>query len=223
MCRIFARAFRVPEGHVIEAGYPRNDYILGGKIENVYSLEEKKALDAILRWKENGGRVAFYMPTFRDTETGFAEIMDLQVFNEFLKEHSLLFLVKLHPKSRLKRLFSQFRYSNVLVLNADADPYVFLGYADILVTDYSSVYSDFMLLDRPAVAFQYDFEAYSGKTRDGYFDFGEYMPELHAENMEELMDGIRQVLGGGYGKGKEGGVQRKDVFQQESGRLQEAL
>jgi len=194
MCRIFAGAFRVPEAHVIEAGYPRNDYILGGMIQNVYSGEEERVLAALLCWKEDGKRIVFYMPTFRDTEAKFAEIMDLRAFNGFLEESGLLFLVKLHPKSRLKSTFAQFKYSNILVLDAAADPYIFLKHTDVLVTDYSSVYSDFMLLDRPVVAFQYDYEDYCTKTRDGYFDFREYMPELHAENMEELMGGIRKAL-----------------------------
>lgn len=132
------------------------------------------------------------MPTFRGTETKFLEIMDLEAFNSFLGGQGLLFLAKLHPKSRLKRAFAQINCSNIVVLDADADPYVFLGHADILVTDYSSAYSDFMLLDRPVVAFQYDYGEYSEGTRDGYFDFGEYMPEPHAENMEELMDRIRK-------------------------------
>lgn len=193
MCRIFAQAFHVPMGHVIEAGYPRNDYILGGEIQNIYSSEEQEVLERILCWKESGRTAVLYMPTFRDSEARFAEVMDLERFNAFLEKQGLFFLVKLHPKSKLKNAFAQIGCSNIAVLDADADPYVFLGHADILVTDYSSVYSDFMLLDRPVVAFQYDYGEYSENTRDGYFDFKEYMPEAHAENMEELMDRIKKV------------------------------
>lgn len=211
MCRIFAGAFRVPEEHVIEAGYPRNDYILGEMIQNVYSPEEKRMLTDILRWKERGRKVVFYLPTFRDTETRFVQIVDLQALNAFFRECGVLFLVKLHPKSKLKGAFVQFEYSNILVLDADTDPYVFLKYTDILVTDYSSVYSDFMLLDRPVVAFQYDYGEYSKKIRDGYFDFGEYMPELHAENMEELIDGIKQALKEDAAKEKRA-VSREKMF-----------
>ena len=97
-------------------------------------------------------------------------------------------------KSKLKREFERFDYSNILDLDADADPYIFLGHVDVLVTDYSSVYSDFMLLDRPVVAFQYDYEEYSSQTRDGYFDFRKYMPEVQVHDMEGLMAGITETL-----------------------------
>ena len=66
-----------------------------------------------------------------------------------------------------------------------------------------------MLLDRPAIAFQYDYGEYSQKTRDGYFDYEEYMPELHAKNMEELMDGIRKVLQEDAAKEKRAASRRK--------------
>ncbi len=69
-----------------------------------------------------------------------------------------------------------------------------LGDIDLLVADYSSVYSDFMLLNRPVVAFHYDYEEYSGDTRDAYFDYEEYMPEVRAYNMQELEDSICRVL-----------------------------
>ena len=211
MREIFARAFQVPDNHVIEAGYPRNDYILGADIKNLSSDEEKKALNQILAWKEKGGKVDLYMPTFRDSESRFLEIMDLQKFNEFLKEHKILFVTKLHPKSKLKDVFLEILYSNIMNLDADMDPYVFLGHSDMLTTDYSSVYSDYMLLDRPVVAFQYDYDEYSSKTRDGYFDFKEYMPEAEAKNMEELMNQTVKVLQLDEAREKRA-ISRKKIF-----------
>ncbi len=200
MCRIFAKAFHVPKRHVLEAGYPRNDYIIGSDIKNIYMPSERKALGMLKRWKAVGAGIVLYMPTFRDSETMFAGIMDLNAFNAFLEKNNLLFLVKLHPKSKLKDTFAKFSYSNISCLDADADPYVFLGKADILVTDYSSVYSDFMLLDRPVVSFQYDYKEYSGQTREGYFDFSIYMPETRAYDMEGLMAGIEGALHGDTAK-----------------------
>ncbi|MDD7402613.1 MAG: CDP-glycerol glycerophosphotransferase family protein [Butyribacter sp.] len=194
MCEIFARAFQVPQNHVIEAGYPRNDFILGASIQNLYREDEKKVLGQIVRWKETGGVVDLYMPTFRESETKFFDTMDLAVFNTFLQENQILFVMKLHPKSKLQQVFSDITYSNIINLQADMDPYAFLEKADILTTDYSSVYSDFMLLDRPVVAFWYDFAEYASNTREGYFSFTEYMPEVQAENMDELMMCTKKVL-----------------------------
>lgn len=194
MCKIFAGAFHVPKGHVIEAGYPRNDYILKKDIENVLSREEAEAFEFISRWKEEGKKAVLYMPTFRESEAKFQVVVDMAELNSYLSMNNILFLTKLHPKSKLREQFGKDSFSNIMNLDADMDPYVFLAQADVLVTDYSSVYSDFMLLDRPAVAFWYDYEEYTRDSREGYFDFKEYMPEVAAKNLEELEQTLDLVL-----------------------------
>ena len=74
------------------------------------------------------------------------------------------------------------------------DPYTFLKEVDVLVTDYSSIYSDYLLLDRPSVLFPFDFEEYSKDTRECYFSYEEYMPEIKVYTMDELMTAIMAVL-----------------------------
>lgn len=194
MCDIFARAFQVERTHVIEAGYPRNDVLLGENIRNVYTKAEEHALEKIKKYKEKGYKIALYMPTFRKSETEFKQIMDLEKFNTFLKDANIIFVTKLHPKSAVKELFQKIDYANIYNLDSDIDSYIILGESDLLVTDYSSIYSDYILLDKPVVAFQYDYELYEKNTREGYFEFDEYMPEVRATDMQSLMAGMAQVL-----------------------------
>ncbi|MBQ8412907.1 MAG: CDP-glycerol glycerophosphotransferase family protein, partial [Lachnospiraceae bacterium] len=112
----------------------------------------------------------------------------------FLEEKNLIMVCKLHPKSAVKKEFENINFSNIYNVPSEVDVNSFLREVDILVADYSSAYSDFMMLDRPVVAFHYDYEEYAGDTRDAYFDFDEYMPEIKATNMEELMQGLAEVL-----------------------------
>ncbi len=193
--KIFARAFQVQENHVIEAGYPRNDILFKeNSVENVYLTEEKLLQQHIKEWKQGGQRLLGYFPTFRRSEVKFFEVCDLKAFNTFLQENNMIFICKLHPKSACKGAFEAVDYSHIYVVKPEVDMNSFLGDIDLLVADYSSVYSDFMLLNRPVVAFHYDYEEYSADTRDGYFDYEEYMPEVRAYNMQELEDSICQVL-----------------------------
>lgn len=193
--KIFVRAFQVQENHVIETGYPRNDILFKeNSIENVYLTEEKLLQQHIKEWKQGGQRLLGYFPTFRRSETKFFEVCDLKAFNTFLQENNMIFICKLHPKSACKDAFEAVDYSHIYVVKPEVDMNSFLGDIDLLVADYSSVYSDFMLLNRPVVAFHYDYEEYSGDTRDAYFDYEEYMPEVKAYNMQELEDSICRVL-----------------------------
>lgn len=196
MKTIFAGAFGVPENHVLVNGYPRNDMLIGHTIENVYTDEERRVIRCMDEQHAVGDRVVIYMPTFRASETKFFEVMDLENFNHFLQEEHIFFYTKLHPKSKVRSLFEGIQVSNIVNIEADADPYAFLGRADALVTDYSSIYSDYTLLDRPTVFFLYDFEEYSHDTRENYFPYEEWMPETKAYTMQELMSGIRDALGG---------------------------
>jgi CDP-glycerol glycerophosphotransferase (TagB/SpsB family) len=79
-------------------------------------------------------------------------------------------------------------------VDAEVDPYTFLKEIDLLITDYSSIYSDYLMLNRPSVLFPFDFEEYSQDTRECYFEYDEYMPETKAYNMQELMDSIDMVF-----------------------------
>lgn len=191
---IFANAFRVPRGHIIVDGYPRNDILFQDcEMTPVYTKQEEKMIETIKEYKKNGFYVLLYLPTFRDSETKFFDVMDLEKFNEFLVDRKMVFFTKLHPKSKLKQEFSRISYSNIIDVDVAIDTYTILGYADMLTTDYSSIHTDFLMLNRPSVLFTYDLEEYSKDTRDCYFDYDEYMPELRTYTMEEFLQGIDAV------------------------------
>ncbi|MDD3138678.1 MAG: CDP-glycerol glycerophosphotransferase family protein [Lachnospiraceae bacterium] len=197
MAKIFTSAFATDLGHIIIEGYPRNDALFSEKESNIINLcteLEQALLLHLMSLKIQGQKIAAYMPTFRDSEKVFFDVMDLEKFNEFLQREQLTLVTKLHPKSKLKQEFEAIHYSNIVNADAEIDVYSFLKEVDVLITDYSSVYTDFMLLNRPVIAFHYDWELYTANTRDSYIDHDIYMPEYKAKTMEELMNGLHDVL-----------------------------
>ena len=191
---IFANAFRVPREHIIVDGYPRNDILFQEcEIRPVYTKQEEKMIETIKEYKRNGFYVILYLPTFRNSETKFFDVMDLEKFNEFLVDRKMVFFTKLHPKSKLKQEFSRISWSNIIDVDVAIDTYTILGYADMLTTDYSSIHTDFLMLNRPSVLFTYDLDEYSKDTRGCFFDYDDYMPELRTYTMEEFLQGIDAV------------------------------
>ena len=156
--------------------------------------QEQKLICSIDEWKEQGQKIIGYLPTFRSSESKFFEVCDLDDLNAFFKANDMMLVCKLHPKSRCKDTFERMDYSNIYVVPTEVDVNAFLGQIDLLIADYSSAYSDYMLLDRPVVAFHYDYEEYAKDTRDAYFDFDEYMPERKACSGEELKQAVLDVL-----------------------------
>ncbi|MBR3771072.1 MAG: CDP-glycerol glycerophosphotransferase family protein [Clostridium sp.] len=191
---IFASAFRVPRNHVLVDGYPRNDVLFQDyQVAPLYTKEENMQIEQIKKAKEEGMYTILYLPTFRDSENLFFKYMDLKRLNAFLKERKMMFYTKLHPKSKLKDQFEKINYTNIKNVDVTIDTYTILGYADMLTTDYSSIHTDFLMLNRPSVLFTYDLEEYSKDTRECYFDYDTYMPELRTFTMEEFLEGIDSV------------------------------
>ena len=194
---IFSSAFQT--GRVFTCGYPRTDYLISDKIENLLLPQEQRevnGVNAFLEKNRKEAKIIYYMPTFRDSEKRFFDVMDLELFQKFLCREKILFCVKLHPKSKLRKEFGKIAksgFENVLIVDADSDPYVLLRMTDILVTDYSSIYFDFLLLDRPIVFFDYDREEYVTQSRELYFDYDAMTPGEKAEDMEGLMETLRNA------------------------------
>ncbi len=197
MQKIYVSAFATDQTHVIVDGQPRNDMLFSTEESGIHDLltkEESGFHDKLMLYKQDGLRILAYMPTFRDSEKKFFEIMDLPAFNDFLAKNKLILVTKLHVKSKLKKEFEAIKLSHIINAGSGIDLYTFLREVDLLITDYSSVYTDYMLLDRPVIAFQYDWGEYSKDTRECYIDQNEYMPEYKAQTMDELMTGIIAVL-----------------------------
>lgn len=199
--KIFASAFRTK--NVLVASYPRNEVLVSERVKNLYSVEEKrdrKKINDFLRKDRNVSeevtkrKMVFYMPTFRQSETLFFKHFDKKDFQGFLKENNILFCIKLHPKSKLNREFQNIQSKNIMVIDKDADPYVFLKLADVLITDYSSIYFDYLLLDRPIIFFDYDLKEYLSDSREMYFDYDKFTPGRKAENYEELKKALSDAL-----------------------------
>ncbi len=194
MADIFVSAFNTNIEHIIIEGYPRNDVLFESSLKNIYTKIEENTLNNIKECKLDIKTIVLYMPTFRDSEVLFFKVMDLERFNDFLITQNMIFFTKLHPKSKLKEAFQKAEYSNIKNIDASVDPYTILKYADLLVTDYSSIYSDYLMLNRPSVLFPYDFDEYTADTRECYFEYDDYMPEIKAYNMDELMQYMSDVL-----------------------------
>lgn len=209
---VFSSAFCTK--NVLVSGYPRNDRLIEkDSIRNLLTNTERRDMAHIMSLvkEKKISRIIYYMPTFRDSETKFFEVVEMEGFRKFLQENRFLFCVKLHPKSKLKDEFWKLQGDSVFVIDADADPYVFLEKADVLVTDYSSIYFDFLLTGRPIVFFDYDLRAYLRDSREMYFDYNEFTPGQKASTEKELKEALKKACSPDEGYNKKYSGFRRNV------------
>ena len=193
---VSARAYELSPDRVLPTGYPRNDALLRDVPDEELGSED--AVETVRRLSEEE-RVVAYMPTYR---RGFAEghgdsIADaginFELLNALLRERDAHFVVKYHPHATER--VDPGRHERIHVLPDDADIYPLLSDVDVLVTDYSSVYFDYLLLDRPVVFFPYDLDAYR-ENPGFYFDYDDVTPGPTARSFPELVETLEATLDG---------------------------
>lgn len=180
---IFASAFHTKRENIIVTGYPRNDLIFN--YINGSDLPDEDIYDMLIKIKR---KLIFYVPTFRDTsynaDNKFNNIIDVNILNEYLKQKDIFFIVKLHPIVNIR---PKCDHDRIIFLPNNFDIYPILRYIDILITDYSSIYFDFLLTNKPIIFYPYDIEQYLKIDREMYFDYGEFTPGPKVFNFEDLL------------------------------------
>lgn len=160
----------------------------------------------------------FWLPTFRtarkeldnlseytmENQTGlpildtFEEIENL---NEVLKIRETILLVKLHPFQDKSQIFSA-EMSNIIFLDNDVlfdnDIHIneLLGWADALISDYSSVAVDYMLLDRPIAFTLDDVDEYKNSRGFVFENIQEWLPGEEIYNYDDFRRYIIEVSEG---------------------------
>jgi CDP-glycerol glycerophosphotransferase (TagB/SpsB family) len=186
---IFASAFKIPDKKVIVAGLPRNDVFIKSFNSGLSSPISHK-----IHQMKNKSKILFYFPTFRDHGGNPFDdrIIDLVKFDRFLQENNYFLIVKLHPHD--KSTVNLKIWQRILFLPQNFDLYQILPLGDLLITDYSGIFLDFLLTDKPMIFFSYDLKEFLNVNRNLYVDYQSFVPGPIASNFEELLCYIEQSI-----------------------------
>lgn len=200
MKKLHTQAFAADHNRVFVCGYARNDILVDNDYlndkENFY-INDKDMYERILALKDEGQKIIIYMPTHRDSEEELFTVMDFGKVNSYFQGNKITMIVKAHVRSKIHSEMSQISYSNIINMEPREDLYPYLNLSDILVTDYSSVYFDYLLLDRPMIFFAYDLDTYVTESRELYYDYEEITPGPTVRTMDELIASIDGIISEG--------------------------
>ena len=164
---IVKRAHGLKDENIAICGQPRTDAMF----EDFEKYPELK----------NYKKVVVWLPTFRKSSTlGYSDVdniksvipifdvSDYENLNNWLSEKNVLLIVKLHPMEDVSK-FKELNISNLRLLSHKEfvdkgwDLYKLISQCDAMITDYSSVFYDFMLLNRPLAFTVDDYDDYKNK------------------------------------------------------------
>lgn len=187
---IFKRAFQFNKT-VIESGYPRNDILVNANNETSIQLIKEQASIPLDK------KVILYAPTWRDNDYHaigkykFSLKMDLAQMKEELGDEYVI-LLRLHylvAENLQLNGYESFVYN---MSNYEDINKLYL-ISDILITDYSSVFFDYGILNRPMIFFTYDIEEYRDQLRGFYFDFENEAPGPLVYSTEEIIKELKNI------------------------------
>jgi CDP-glycerol glycerophosphotransferase (TagB/SpsB family) len=199
--QLMIRCFKLSPEHIQLTGAPRNDLLQ--QQPDTHFLKEEFAIDA------NESRIAFFMPTYRqlahsersDTNLNRGNLFGMENFDQdqfydFLEKENLELIVKLHPaeeKLFLNHFETQTRVhllTDEMLTRYGKDLYEIMPLADMLITDYSSIYFDYLLLDKPIIFTPVDLQSYQqnrGFILDSYTN---WTPGPKVTTQEALQDAL---------------------------------
>ncbi len=183
--KVFNSAFL--QENMLEVGYPRNDILVNATEE--YIAELRSSFDFT-----SEDKVLLYAPTFRDDEyiskgnyTQKIEL-DLERIHRELPEWKILlrthYLVTENMDLEIPNVINVSDYHDI--------NHLYLV-ADVLMTDYSSVFFDYAILDRPMVFYAYDLEKYESDLRGFYFDYESTIPGKNISGTKELIEILSNI------------------------------
>lgn len=186
-------AFNIPKEKILPIGLPRIDALF---------FHDRETLIEKVKADFPQSKIILYMPTFRtgswssepfnpfDKKYGF----DATEFSKFLEKEKIVFLYKPHfidlELGQKENLNNRFIFIND---GSYEEQYNFIGQVDILVTDYSSVYFDFIATKKPIILTPFDLEEYKVTSRAFYFDYSE-MKSVKARNWQEFYKILENTL-----------------------------
>lgn len=189
----------IPENKYEITGNPRTDILM--------LSDGRKNLEKLLDRDLKDKKIIFNMPTFHVHENSgvingepINEGIKIKNFNyakfdKLLEEHNTILISKVHHAE--ERLITSkmkgYKLKNILFLsNNDLEEknlnlYEVLNCADILITDYSSIYGDFLFMDKQVIFTNYDIEQYRaerGLSLEPY-DFWTAGPKVRTQEQLE--------------------------------------
>ncbi|MBR5039071.1 MAG: CDP-glycerol glycerophosphotransferase family protein [Prevotella sp.] len=189
--------WNVDEKYILPIGYPRYDWL---------RMNDSTAQSMLMSFKKNQfTKVILWMPTFRVDKTGRYpqsnsmtrfpivgnEQMDWEKLDDICRSNNIVLLIKLHPNQKQYDIpFCSF--TNIIEIvnqffdNIDLPHYKFVGLTDALISDYSSIAVDYLVVNRPIAFTLDDYEEYNN-TRGFIFDDPRaYMPGHHLYTFKDL-------------------------------------
>ncbi|MGP5231264.1 CDP-glycerol glycerophosphotransferase family protein [Psychrobacter celer] len=190
------KSFLVDDQIVKITGLPRYELLKQNYPFDQLILSQRNRLSNI----KGNQRLLVYAPTFRENaESAFNTITDEEWFllSRLLEKNNAVLGLRPHPYDNKEAPNVTKEMRNIYWLSQEdfTETNVLLQLTNILIVDFSSIWIDYLLLDRPIVGFAKDFEHYKSAERGFAYDFDDTFPDKFTHNISDLIQWLNKMLG----------------------------
>jgi len=188
-------AYKFPIKKIVQLGYPRCDHLINKK-KYEYSKKKlffKNQLNFDIKKKT---KIILYAPTWR-RHSNFVNLplfytkgFNIKNFLNFLERNNIFLFYTLHPHSFFK---NNFYHKNIIFINYEKMPLFeineMIPFCDSLLTDYSTISTDFAIARIPQIFICPDYKRYN--ENEGFLeDFIDNCPGTYVNNFQGLKNSI---------------------------------
>jgi len=177
----------------VPLGLPRNDILFN---KNFIDSSKREISE---KYNIENNKIMLYAPTWRGYKVADIfpfSIKDFERLDKYLEKHKWKLLYRPHYMEDIidNQLIRGLK--NIIKINFNDEPHTqkILASSDFLITDYSSIYIDFLILNRPIIFIPFDYEKYS-RYRGLVIDFKDKSetPGEKILNMDELINYLKEL------------------------------
>ena len=187
--------FRSRVKKIIVTGLPRNDkLILNATLDHSLMNWVSKELELSFI----PSHVILYAPTYRNYESEplWFKSDELDHLMKECEKHNAIFIFRLHI-NHPSQLEMVEKYDHFKILGSEEllDIQEMLSSVTLLITDYSGIFYDYLLLDRPMIFFPYDLQRYESEI--GFlYPYHVFTTGKKGYNWSDIIDCITQYFNG---------------------------
>lgn len=174
----------------LQSGTPRNDFLINATQDLSDNIKKKYA---DLLQLDITKKIILYLPTFRRKGTPTRSFVEGLSDLEYEKIHKILFEndAILIEKNHFVEDTHQTRGTiitrqDIVHVDQNVNVQEMLLICDLLISDYSGAFLDYVLLDRPVIHYAYDYEDYKNNDSGLYYEIEEFAAGDVVETFDEL-------------------------------------
>lgn len=185
--QIFSRLFKIKSENILICDLPRNDVLSNYNKAIIENIKSKLKID-------QNKKVILYAPTYREylrDKNNFCFLNPPITIEKWVEKlgNDYIILFRAHYEVSKSMNFNNNLFIDVS--NYD-DLNELMIISDMLISDYSSIYIDYSILEKPILCFAYDYDEYNSK-RGLYIDLRKELPCEVAYNEDTLLTQILNI------------------------------